>query len=444
MKRIFLSAVFLSVLAAGCGKTPLFDNLVDNNISVVIKGTYESNSPRAWLTPAVINDDNMTVLPPSGIVAATKPATYDNWPTQYMIDIAEIQINGERFANYRGVYNCAMTNTDPFFDGSGLSFKSDDVRTGRNYSSLELYLRKTVFDNAYSFYPVTGALYKTETTLFHEVTVNGYNFILEQVNSFYDKLKKNQSYINRVYPLSVPISGGFVYDNKNQYVLEVRVVVKNFLKRYESIKTTDSTIYSYHYFGTSDWLYDARGGDGYIGGNMIGVARWYIVGQTATVQGSVSASGWVVGIPAGDTASDYMITSAERTRPSDTWAPRNSAQAGSDIISLLDYYVDLQKHIEDYSLLYTAVTADTTSYATTWDTYNNKISSLKIPPLAVYMSSGGTFNITNVPLGQSYRLFYISDSGVTMGELPVPTGSGTVITVPASVPSGIYASGVSL
>jgi hypothetical protein len=358
---------------------------------------------------------------------------------------SEIQINSERFANYRGVFSCPMTDTEPFFSGAGIGIRSDDVRTGRNYNTLELFLRKTVCDNAFSFYPVSGTLNKTETTLFHEVKVNGYDFILEQVNSFYDTLKNNQSSINRVYPLNVPISGGFVYDNKNDYVLEVRVVVKNFLKRYETIKTTDNVTYAYHYFGTSDWLYDARGGDSYIGGNMIGVARWYIKGQTTTVQGSVSGSGWVVGIPAGDTASDYMISSAERTRPSDAWAPRNSSKAGSDIISLLDYDVDLQKRADDYYQLYSAVTADLSIpvYTTTWDTYNNKVSSFKIPPYAVYMSSGGTFSILNVPLGQSLRLFYISDSGFKMGDLPVPTGSGTVITVPASVPSGVYASGAS-
>jgi hypothetical protein len=436
MKKYFISVIFLSILATGCGNAPLFDNLSENKIHVVIKGTYESNNPQNWLTTLpVTNDDNMTVLPPTGIDSATKPANYDNWPTQYMMDIAEIQIDDERFANYRGVHSFPMTNSEPFFDGTGIPYDNDDVRMGRRYNTIQMYLRKTMYDNAYSFYPVSGVLKATVTSIFHESKTNGHDFLLDQVDNFYDALRSEYSSINRIYPLSIPISGGFVFDNKNEYVLEVRVVVKNFLKRYEAIKTVDSTPYSYHYFGFSDWLYDSRGGDGRIGGNMIGVARWYIKGQTTTVTGTASGSGFIVGIPYDDDPTLYQIQDSNRARPSDEWAPRNSPLAGSDIISLLDYYVDLQKRAEDYSLLYTAVhplgVADSAPYVSTWDTnYNNKLSTFKIPPLAVY-TSGGTFNITNVPVNQRFR-FYLIAAPLDMSSLPyIATGAG------AGVDSGV-------
>ena len=43
-----LIPVMLLGVMAGCGDRALFDELATNRLKVVIKGTYESNNPKAW------------------------------------------------------------------------------------------------------------------------------------------------------------------------------------------------------------------------------------------------------------------------------------------------------------------------------------------------------------------------------------------------------------
>ena len=50
--------------------------------------------------------------------------------------------------------------------------------------------------------------------MFAEKTVNGFNFNLAQVLSYYDSLKMNYGDINRIFPLSIPVEDGFIFDNK--------------------------------------------------------------------------------------------------------------------------------------------------------------------------------------------------------------------------------------
>ena len=49
--KIKLFFIFLSIAVfalSGCGDQALFDELATNRVTVIIKGTYESNGPREW------------------------------------------------------------------------------------------------------------------------------------------------------------------------------------------------------------------------------------------------------------------------------------------------------------------------------------------------------------------------------------------------------------
>jgi hypothetical protein len=442
MKRISIYSLFLLILSLffmGCDNEALFDQLKSSKLKMVIKGTYESNSPRGWLS-TVVDDDSMVVLPPSGIVSTAKPSEYDSIPTVCKLDIAEIKINDdERFANYRQVYQPSMTDSDPFFNGAGVSYECDDVRYKRYYSTLDLYMRKNAFDNAHSFIPSTGLYGSLIKSLFNEVTSPGYDFILHEVWTVYDNLRSERTDLNRIYPLSIGFDTPFYYTDDDDYTLEIRLVIKNFVKRYELITTDDDdATVSYHYFGFSDWSRDSLPGDSYSGGNLLGVARWYSKKKVTTVTGSVPAGSIVIAIPAENTISEYTLSASDRERPADMFSPRNASSGGSDIIPAMEYLVDLQKYNGDYSQYYTSLTTDFSVYTSTWDTYETKIASLKIPPLAVY-TSDGNFSMENVQSGRSYKFYYASASGVGMGELPSSfIGSGDTQVIDTSYAGGTF------
>lgn len=441
MKRISIYSLFLLIPAlffCGCDNEALFDQLKGSKLKMVVKGTYESNSPKPWLS-TVLDDDNMTVLPPSGIDSSAIPSGYDSLPTVCKLDIAEIKIGDERFANYREVYQRSMTDTDPFFDGTGLDYRCDDVRYKRSYSTLNMYMRKNAFDNAHSFLPSTGLYDSLVKSLFNEVYSAGYDFILHEVWSMYDYLREERSDLNRIYPLSISFDTPFYYTDDDDYTLEVRLVVKNYIKRYETITTnSDDATVSYHYFGFSDWARDVLPGDTYTGGNLMGVARWYSKKKATTVKGSVPAGSIVIAIPAENTIDEYILSSTDRERPADMFSPRSGSSGGSDIIPAMEYLVDQEKYKGDYSQYYTSLTTDFSVYSDTWTNYNTKINSLKIPPLAVY-TADGNFVMENVQSGRSYKFFYTSASSYGMGELPSSfTGSGTEQLISTDYAGGTY------
>jgi hypothetical protein len=447
MKKLFtIFLILISAAIIGCGNKPLFDYLDEKKINVVIKGTYESNSPRDWFTgtSAVVNDDSMTVCPPDGGVAsATKPATYDSFPTIFKMDIAEMKLNNDRFANHRTLYSNAIDNNAPLFNGTGVPYNNDDVKPGKVYGYLNVYFRKVIFTNAYAFNAESGSLISTLQSYFDEVKSDGLDFNPLQSNSKFDTLLDNYASINRTFPLSVPVTGGFVFDNQHEYVLELRVVIKNFVKRYEKILTPNDSdvINSYHFFAFSDLLNDVRAGDPVIGGNMVAGARWYIKGQTATISGTVGvapSSRFVIAIPAGDDIAKY--NNPLTSRPADYYSPRIPSAGGTDVVSMLEYYVDKQKYNFDYANYVTLAKNNLTgdgsvtdfSYVTTWVKLNTATSSYRIPPLATYVVASGTYELDNVQAGLTYDIYWADGSTVGMGALPTNFTFGRSIVVPMS------------
>ncbi len=119
--------------------------------------------------------------------------------------------------------------------------------------------------------------------------VNGFNFNLAQVLSYYDSLKMNYGEINRIFPLSIPVEDGFIFNNKEpETVLEIRLVIKNFVKKYEyEYDDVDGNRKLRHFYAVSDWLRTIQKDEpapttdtmGKMGGNLLAVARYYVPGR---------------------------------------------------------------------------------------------------------------------------------------------------------------------
>ena len=56
--RLSLAAIAAALFLSSCGDKPLFDELATNRLRVVIKGTFESNSPRRLEYASEFSDPN--------------------------------------------------------------------------------------------------------------------------------------------------------------------------------------------------------------------------------------------------------------------------------------------------------------------------------------------------------------------------------------------------
>ena len=141
-KRItVIIGIFSASLVISCGKDPLLTNIGTNQLVVVLKGTYESNSPMPWSMPdacattdadgkctaytgghtTYVQDDSVVNCDGSNSGAHGKD---DKNPSVFLLDISEaslVDYNGTKykFANYRQTYAFGMGDWDPFFSGVG-------------------------------------------------------------------------------------------------------------------------------------------------------------------------------------------------------------------------------------------------------------------------------------------------------------------------------------
>jgi hypothetical protein len=335
--------ILLAVILRCDGKA-LFDELGTSRLEVVIKGTYESNSPRSWtggFPEDVSVDDN-----------PGEPLDED--PTRMMLDIAEMRVaqgkHNQKFANYRRTYSFPLDDSSPFFNGGGVSFKNDDVRPDFYWHTVKMYIRKMIFDKGKRYHREdSGTSFDGAGTwvpnddlveIFAEEEEFGYDLNRVQLNTYYDSLRTNASDINRIFPLRIPIIDYLIFDNEEEStVLEIRIVVKNFIKMYE-IDSYSDYHYINHVYGLSDWLRDVQNDETDIGGNIIAVARSYVKGKTVTIQGTIPvADRYVIAFSDNYSISDFTV--ADRTRPvppCDKPKVPNPAIPG-DLESILDYYL---------------------------------------------------------------------------------------------------------
>ncbi|MBN2402836.1 MAG: hypothetical protein JXN64_10605 [Spirochaetes bacterium] len=468
MKKLNLNIKFSIIIVSavlffsGCGDQALFDELATNRVKVIIKGTYESNNPRdwEWPAPAVIEDDSVYVWE-----YEDQPFPKEDVPpTTFMLDVAGMEVksgkHSQYFANFRKTYTTAIEVPDmwtvPFFNGEGVVYQNNDMRPDFTWQSVNVYIRKMLFNNAKQFVPTGVNADGTNTwgydpdvdingnveDMFEERTVKAFNFNLTQVLSYYDSLKINYDEINRIFPLRIPVEGGFIFDNEeDETVLEIRLVIKNFVKKYEYeyIDSLDSSRKLRHFYALSDWLRDVKRDEpavttdtlGKMGRNLHAVARYYVPGKTATITGTTAVGNYyVAAIKSNYSNTEYEI-SIPAARPSNYGAgaydepkpprqPLNPAGTFSDqyMQALLDYYLQYEVYKQYFDYFVTNVDSSG-QYETEWNSYESIVSEYKIPQLVTF-TDNGIFRIENVPAG-TYRIY--RSAAIPVGALPDSFGN---------------------
>lgn len=425
--------LLISLSFAGCSGLAFFDNLAGSNITMIIKGTFESTTHTAS-----IKNWTTTVSAPQSIDDSVNDCitdTSEQFPTTFMVDIAEIRLakpdgsDADKVANYRQVFTASVTDSEPFFNGAGVVLKCDDVKPGKQYGMVKLFIRKLIFDNATQWYiDANGTVIRDSDpeVIFHEEKVNGFDFNQVLVNTFYDTLKNNDDEINRVFPLEIPIDGGLIVKEGEKVVLEIRLIIKNFIKLYEYDFLNENLNRSvYHCWAVSDWLRDVQPDDVYMGGNLLGVARVYKKDAVATVSGNTGTDpGYVIAIPRYDmygneqNITDYFLddnTSGWR-RP--VYEPHKPVLQAPTVEGFLDYYLRYEQYKIEYNKFVNAV--NDSSYENEWDSYDGYKWSLRLPPLVAHTDSSKNYTLTNVPYGE-YMFYFIADTDVPYGALPQAT-----------------------
>ncbi|MBP8082903.1 MAG: hypothetical protein KAZ87_06845 [Spirochaetes bacterium] len=264
MKKIKLLLTALLLLTvfciSSCGEEPLITELVEDRVTLLLKGTFESdNSAPPWTV--------------SG-------------PTFFYLDISEVRADGDKFANYRKVVTVPIDETNGFFNGEGLLLDSDDLYIDENYENMKLYIRKMGFNDASP---------STTTFYFNDEDVYGYDFNLKQTRIEGD----TESDENLVFPLLAPVAGSINYDGESDWVVEVRMVVKNNIKQY---KTSDNITF----WAIADNIVDVTNESSveYIGGNIAAVSYAYKKDYTGTI--SVTGGKYQIAIPAEDDITEYV------------------------------------------------------------------------------------------------------------------------------------------
>ncbi len=478
MKKISVLIISILFIAVSCGDKALFDELATNRIKVILKGTYESNNPRPW---DPFFDENVTDY--NGDHTEFWDDSIDDFsdssddaPSEFMMDIAEMRITDghltQKFGNYRKTYSYPLDEYNGFFNGEGILFQNDDVRPDYTWRHLHIYFRKMLFNKAQKYYYSDNEDFSDglgewkdlgfNEDIFAEEDVLGLNFLLYNINSYYDLLRYEYESINRIFPLTVEIEDTFAFNNEiPETVLEIRIVIKNFIKKYEHdyIRTIDSIGYHHikHFYALSDWLRDVQD-EGYLGGsyvsesrlmggNIIATARAYVPDQTVTLQLNAGANNcYVMALNEKQNFnnSDYKIEDVDRIRPNCDEPKKPYKDWETDLEHVLDYHLKMQKYMDDYDDFIDCVNLDVTDdsqYNNAWTNYNDKINEFKIPPLATWVNDdSGEFELTYVPTGQIYTLYRSVCNGdatsdaCNVNELPgnfIEIGTVTVEADPA-------------
>jgi len=485
-QAIVIIVIFAAAGVLGCGNKPLLTEMSTRKLIVIIKGTYESNSPAPWSMPpacyeatrdpvtkkcvdytmghrALVQDDSVNRC----------NATDDVNPSLFMLDIAEVRLADaqggvHKFANFRHNFSFTMDDANPFFSGAGYVMDNDDVPS-KLYPAVMLYVRKMLMDSAQKYVPQSeGWSGSAMWDVFAEKQYPCFNFNKMQIHSFYDTLRLESSYFNSVFPLVVPIPDaalGMIYnDTYPVTVLEIRFVIKNFVKKYEYQSYMNDVYTTVHYYDLYDWLQDIKKDETDIGGNLLVVARSYIPGLTGKISGNNTSghNAHIIAIPAGADITDYTIPGTASTtipaNPNDRYdgsaidppeSPRSSnpcdlskrpsVYLGSNINEALDYYLKVERYNHIWNQLVPTSCASYDDYKADWNTFRREVKSYLLPQLATYAPAGSPFSIENVPAG-TYDVYVAAtaprygylyyDGEFNLVKAGVRVAAGADVTVP--------------
>jgi len=460
--NIYLLLFAILLLIPGCGNEPVFTEMSTNRLKIVLKGTMESEGAGYLDTFSTPDRNGASVedsINSNDSVDDVQAPSEDVYPSKLMLDIAEIRLGKQKISNYRQTFEIPLDETHPFFNGTGIELKTDDPGDG-TYGAVKIYFRKMIFNSAKIFKSTgNGFIYKKDlSVIFHEETKKGFNFGGVMLNSYWDGLRIEADEIIRTYPMRIPIIGGLKYDRKNdETVLEIRLVIKNFIKKYEYDYYNDGVYEVIHYYAPSDWLRDVRAGEADIGRNLHTVARAYVPGKTASsVTVSAASGSYVIAIPESEDISDYYLTDNGKTIRDDVVGdfPQPPSYPGSYIEAVLEYYLKYEKYKNDWNTEQDSIEVEVASgctglfdkYEWYWDRYEGQVKGfgfgLKIPPY-VGLSNGtvvfsnmapGTYKFYQVDAPSYGELFLEGDfNGGTptlIGGASVTVGAHSTVTVP--------------
>jgi hypothetical protein len=435
------------VLFISCGDVPLFTEMKTNRLKVIIKGTLETEDI-SHFTAMNGQDPKASPIEDTNSVddLPLTAGTNDILPTTFMLDIAELRLDGKKFANYRQVHEFSLSgdgSSEPFFNGTGIVLRNDDPGEGL-YTSVQVYIRKMIFDNA-MIYTQSGTSLTYEEpaeVIFHENDRYGFDFNQISVNTYVDNLKENASEILRTFPLEVPIIGGLNYSRKDEEtVLEIRFVVKNFIKKYEYDYYNEGIFKVCHYFSFSDWVRDIRAGEKDVGGNLHAVARAYVPGKTAQVTVTAGAGNYVIAIPSTEAIADYGLTDTginlRNNNVSNCDMPLAPSYPGNYIEAVLDYYLKYEQYKIDWTSAAGSCSSFST-YETEWNNYENSVNNFKIAPYIGYSTgtvvfnnmAPGTYNFYLVNFPSYGALFLSTDFTSSQTNIVVEAGVPQTVTIP--------------
>ena len=253
MKKVII-VLMLQFLVLSCGDEALLTDFTTDRITIVLKGTLESSS--------VVSSWTGTGL-----------------PSVYYLDLSEMRLGDESFQRDRQLKAIGVNDSEPFFNGTGIMVSARDVDPGSYYFYMQLFFRKMAFN---------GASYGSNF-YFGSEYVEGYDFNINQIR------RENEITGNIVFPHLVFLSGGITPDLTSDWVIEVRYVVKNNIKKYKN------------YLGTEFWAIADNVSNVvnetaavFIGGNIASVAFAYKIGQTGTITHSTAATDYLVAVPSAE------------------------------------------------------------------------------------------------------------------------------------------------
>ncbi len=249
-----------------------------------------------------------------------------------------------------------------------------------------------------------------------------------------------------------------IFDNKTEKtVLDIRLVMKNFIKKYEYDVMSYAPDFDddlaapviAHYYAMSDWLRDVKAGDGYIGGNLHGIARSYVPGTTGTITANVSNPGYIIAIPAGAEISNYYIDLDGADSLRDRYVSDICEQpvAPTAPAASMNAYMDYWLKYEEYRIKWDAFTGcyggdgtEMDTFTSEWNDYDGTIEDddvtedgwarrFTIPPYAVYADASGDFTIEDVAPGD-YNVYYIpfANTAANYGRLIEKTDYDSIAT----------------
>ena len=298
MKYAFIISI-LCLFCGFCNGYPVLSELNHSRVSVILKGTYESNDPHNWNT-TIYNNDYVESLSS----ALNSTVSFDD--VRLYIDFASINIASSSQSAFRDIPDaekqnfilgrevlCSSTSAldsrtlrtchtnngteklKQFFQ-QGFVYGSTSDLLVQSYKSLAIFIRRFVIFPASTY---TASLNETQTkSVFDNQRLEGQN-----IREFYDyAVGESTSRESRFFPLFNNQLDIKVPDNNEKYILEIRIFMKNLLMKHVNQYTQD-TLKWQTFIGFSDWLsnhaYDNNNSqptnNKRLGGNAVIMARIY-------------------------------------------------------------------------------------------------------------------------------------------------------------------------